>query len=69
MARFLLRICTIKPQGFYKKPPMLKWIALDCRGHGQSNGAMGDVDYIDQYIDDLADVISIVKKETHHTTI
>lgn len=37
-------------------------IALDIRGHGQSDGRPGDVDYIDQYTDDLADVITAVIK-------
>ena len=36
---------------------------LDLRGHGQSAGIPGDVDYIDQYVDDIADVISRIKKE------
>lgn len=37
-------------------------IAIDFRGHGQSEGTGGDVDYIDQYADDLSDVISSIKK-------
>lgn len=37
-------------------------IAIDFRGHGQSEGTGGDVDYIDQYADDVSDVISSVKK-------
>lgn len=32
-------------------------IALDLRGHGSSGGPPGDVDYIGQYEDDVADVI------------
>ena len=35
--------------------------ALDLRGHGQSGGRPGDVDYIGQYEDDLADVVTQVK--------
>ncbi|MBA3706389.1 MAG: alpha/beta fold hydrolase, partial [Bacteroidetes bacterium] len=35
---------------------------LDFRGHGQSEGIAGDVDYMDQYTDDLIDVISTIKK-------
>jgi pimeloyl-ACP methyl ester carboxylesterase len=38
-------------------------IALDFRGHGQSEGAPGDVDYINQYVHDLADVVSTIKKD------
>ncbi len=37
-------------------------IAIDFRGHGQSEGTAGDVDYIDQYADDVSDVISSIKK-------
>lgn len=37
-------------------------ITIDFRGHGQSEGDGGDVDYIDQYADDVSDVISSVKK-------
>jgi alpha-beta hydrolase superfamily lysophospholipase len=36
--------------------------ALDLRGHGRSTGRPGDVDYIDQYVDDLADVVAEVRK-------
>lgn len=35
---------------------------IDWRGHGQSEGTPGDVDYVDQYADDLADVISSIRK-------
>jgi len=37
-------------------------ITIDFRGHGQSEGNGGDVDYIDRYADDVSDVISSVKK-------
>lgn len=37
--------------------------AIDLRGHGRSDGNPGDVDYIDQYADDLEDVIKIIKSE------
>ncbi|HEX7530003.1 MAG TPA: alpha/beta fold hydrolase [Pyrinomonadaceae bacterium] len=36
--------------------------ALDLRDHGQSTGRPGDVDYIDQYVDDLADVVAGIQK-------
>ena len=32
-------------------------VAIDLRGHGASKGIPGDVDYVGQYEDDLADVI------------
>jgi alpha-beta hydrolase superfamily lysophospholipase len=38
-------------------------VALDLRGHGQSEGTPGDVSYINQYVDDVADVIKVIKKE------
>ncbi len=37
--------------------------AIDMRGHGQSEGKAGDVDYINQYADDLADIIAVIRKE------
>lgn len=37
--------------------------AIDLRGHGQSNGNIGDVDYINQYVDDLADIIEAIRRE------
>mgnify|MGYP000126430389 CR=1 FL=1 len=37
--------------------------AIDLRGHGQSEGNSGDVDYINQYVDDLADIIQAIRKE------
>ncbi len=38
-------------------------IALDLRGHGQSGGTAGDVDYIGQYEDDVADVLTAIRSE------
>jgi alpha-beta hydrolase superfamily lysophospholipase len=35
-------------------------VVLDLRGHGQSGGIVGDVDYIGQYEDDVADVITAI---------
>jgi alpha-beta hydrolase superfamily lysophospholipase len=37
--------------------------AVDLRGHGASSGRRGDVDYIGQLEDDLADVIAAVRRE------
>ena len=36
--------------------------ALDLRGHGKSEGKPGDVDYINQYADDLANIVSSIRK-------
>ena len=48
--------------GLLREATKSEVIALDFRGHGQSEGIDGDVDYIDQYTDDLIDVISTIKK-------
>ncbi len=37
--------------------------AIDLRGHGNSDGSPGDVKYINQYTDDLADIIYTIKNE------
>ncbi len=37
--------------------------ALDLRGHGLSGGHPGDVDHMNQYTDDIADIIGKLKKE------
>jgi len=37
--------------------------ALDLRGHGESAGRRGDLDYIGQYEDDVADVIAEIRAE------
>jgi alpha-beta hydrolase superfamily lysophospholipase len=36
--------------------------SLDLRGHGSSDGNPGDVSYIGQYVDDVADVVEQIKK-------
>ncbi|MEP6907901.1 MAG: alpha/beta hydrolase [Pseudoxanthomonas sp.] len=36
---------------------------LDLRGHGGSQGTFGDIDYIGQYDDDLADVVQAIRKQ------
>ena len=38
-------------------------IAIDLRGHGGSDGTPGDVDYIDQYADDIEDIVTSIKKQ------
>jgi pimeloyl-ACP methyl ester carboxylesterase len=38
-------------------------IALDLRGHGRSDGIPGDIHYIGQYEDDVADVLTLVHQE------
>lgn len=51
-----------KTAGLLREKTGAEIYALDFRGHGQSKGKPGDVDYIDQYADDIAEVISAVKK-------
>jgi len=51
-----------KIAGLLKDAVGAEVIAIDFRGHGQSEGTAGDVDYIDQYANDVSDVISSVKK-------
>ena len=48
--------------GLLREATKAEVIALDFRGHGQSEGIAGDVDYIDQYADDLIDVVTAIKK-------
>ena len=52
-----------KTSGLLREATNSEVIALDFRGHGQSEGAPGDIDYINQYVDDLADVVSAIKNE------
>ena len=52
-----------KTAGLLKEATNSEVVALDFRGHGQSEGKPGDVDYINQYVDDLEDVILAIKKE------
>lgn len=38
-------------------------LAVDLRGHGKSEGKPGDVDFIDQYALDLAEIVEKVRKD------
>jgi len=51
-----------KMAGLLREATNAEIIALDLRGHGQSAGKPGDVDYIDQFSDDLNDILNILKK-------
>lgn len=44
-------------------------ITLDWRGHGQSDGVPGDVNYADQYADDLADVVLTLRDQEPDNTL
>lgn len=41
----------------------------DLRGHGLTPGRRGDVDYIGQFDDDLADLIGLIKKDNPNATM
>lgn len=52
-----------KMAGLLREATGAEVYALDIRGHGQSGGRPGDVDYIGQYEDDLGDVAIHIKQE------
>lgn len=52
-----------KTAGLLQEATQAEVYAIDLRGHGQSDGNSGDVDYINQYADDLADIIKEIRKE------
>ena len=52
-----------KTAGLLQEATQAEVYAIDLRGHGQSEGNSGDVDYINQYVDDLADIIKAIRKE------
>lgn len=52
-----------KMSGLLREATGAEVYALDIRGHGQSGGRPGDVDYIGQYEDDLADIVAQIKQE------
>lgn len=51
-----------KTAGMLRDATNAQVLALDCRGHGQSDGNKGDINYIGQYTDDLADVVTYLRK-------
>ncbi len=52
-----------KTGGLIQEATQAEVYTIDLRGHGQSEGKRGDVDYINQYVDDLADMIKEIRKE------
>jgi len=52
-----------KTAGLLQEATQAEVYAIDLRGHGQSEGNSGDVDYINQYVDDLADILKTIRKE------
>ena len=53
----------IQTGGLLQEATQAEVFAIDLRGHGQSEGNNGDVDYINQYVDDIADIIKEIRKE------
>ncbi len=51
-----------KMAGLLQKATQAEVFAIDLRGHGKSDGVDGDVKYINQYADDLADIIKAIRK-------
>jgi alpha-beta hydrolase superfamily lysophospholipase len=51
-----------KMSGLLREATGAEIYALDIRGHGKSGGRPGDVNYIGQYEDDLADIVNHIKK-------
>ena len=52
-----------KTAGLLQEATQAEVFAIDLRGHGKSEGKAGDVDYINQYTDDLADIIKNIRKQ------
>lgn len=52
-----------KTAGLLREATQAEVYAIDLRGHGQSEGNSGDVDYINQYVNDLSDIMGTIRKE------
>ncbi|MFK7845879.1 MAG: alpha/beta hydrolase [Rhodothermales bacterium] len=55
--------------GLLQEHTQAEVFALDWRGHGRSEGSPGDVDYVDQYAEDLGDVVRSLREENPQQTI
>ena len=53
----------LKTAGMLQQATQAEIYAIDLRGHGKSEGKSGDVDYINQYADDLADIVRTIRKK------
>ena len=59
-----------EPAGMIRDATNASVYTLDLRGHGNSGGERGNVDYIGQYEDDLADTIAVIRvNHTEHELI
>jgi pimeloyl-ACP methyl ester carboxylesterase len=52
-----------RASGLLREATSASVVAIDLRGHGASGGAPGDISYIGQYEDDLADVVAKIRAE------
>lgn len=52
-----------KTAGLLQEATQAEVFAIDLRGHGKSDGKDGDVEYINQYADDLADIVNTIRKQ------
>ncbi len=52
-----------KTAGLLQEATQTEVFAIDLRGHGKSDGKDGDIDYINQYADDLADIVKTICKQ------
>src|SRR6185295_13353319 len=55
-----------RPAGLLREATGANVVTLDLRGHGASGGAPGDISYIGQYEDDLADVVAKLRAGRPH---
>ena len=58
-----------KMSGLLRESTQAKVLAVDLRGHGQSEGIPGDVTTLNQYAEDLDDLISAIKKQNPNEVI
>jgi alpha-beta hydrolase superfamily lysophospholipase len=56
-------IDNLKTAVMLQKATQAEVYAIDLRGHGKSEGKSGDVVYINQYADDLADIVRAIRKK------
>ncbi|MCB0114332.1 MAG: alpha/beta fold hydrolase, partial [Caldilineaceae bacterium] len=52
-----------EPAGQVREATGASVYALDLRGHGDSGGQRGGIDYVGQYEDDLADVLAAIRQD------
>lgn len=58
-----------KMAGLLREATQASVIAVDLRGHGQSEGTPGDVSTLNQYAEDLEDLIKCIKLESPNEVI